>query len=136
MQVPDISIDLNSDTFVPADGQELGARLRAETDLLVQSEVVGYAIVEGGPPPPDVVIYIIYTLAPLAKDIYVNLLSSALWDTVKGAFERQGKADSEATFSVLKVDEEGRILREVTGRTSDPEIIKDLIRQASEEDEA
>ncbi len=132
MQVPDISIDLNSDTFVPADSQELAARLRAETDLRVRSDVAAYAGVEGGPLPPDVVLYVLYTLFPL-RDIYAGMLSSILWDTAKAAFSRQGRGDSEATFSVLKVDEEGRILREVRGQTSDPEIIKELIRQAGEE---
>lgn len=134
MQVPDISIDLNSDTFVLADSQELAEHLRSETDLQVNSDVAAYSGVEGGPLPPDVAIYILYTLAPLA-DVYANVLSSALWDAAKAAFARQGRGDSEATFSVLKVDEEGRILREVRGQTSDSEIIKDLIHQASEEDE-
>jgi hypothetical protein len=32
---------------------------------------------------------------------------------------------------VARVDEQGRVLREVRGRTGDREIIKDLIRQAS-----
>ena len=34
-----------------------------------------------------------------------------------------------------KVDEEGRILKEVSGFTDDPEIIKDMIRRADEEGE-
>jgi hypothetical protein len=136
MQTTGITIDLNSDTFVPADSQELAERLRAETDLLVQSEVAAYATVEGFPLPPDVALYILHTLAPLAAGVYLNVLSSALWDTVKAAFSRQGKDISEVTFSIVKVDEEGQMIHEVSGRTSDPDLIKDLIRRASEEDDA
>ena len=135
LQGADISIDLNSDTFIPADSQELAERLRAETDLRVQIDVTAYASVEGFPLPPDVVLYILYTLTPLVADVYLNVLSSALWDAIKAAFSRQGKVDSDVTFSIVSMGEDGNVLREVRGQTSDPEIIKDLIRQAREDDE-
>ena len=134
-QGADISIDLNSDTFIPADSQELANRLRAETDLRVQSEVAAYAGVEGGPPPPDVVLYILYTLMPIVSDVYLNVLSSALYDAIGAAFSRQGKADSEATFSFVKTNEEGQMLGEVSGRTTDPEMIKELLSRLADEDE-
>jgi len=135
LQGADISIDLNSDTFIPADSQELAERLRAETDLRVQIDVTAYASVEGFPLPPDVALYILYTLTPLVADVYLNVLSSALWDAIKAAFSRQGKVDSDVTFSIVSMGEDGNVLREVRGQTSDPEIIKDLIRQAREDDE-
>jgi hypothetical protein len=107
--------------------------LRAETDLRVQSEVAAFTGVEGGPPPPDVVIWILYTLLPL-RDIYAGMLSSIIWDATKPAFSRQGKEVSEATFSLVKTNEEGHVLGEVSGKTSDPEMIKELIRRMSDED--
>jgi hypothetical protein len=136
LQGADISIDLNVDTFIPADSQELAERLRAETDLRVQSEVVGYTYIEGFPPPPDVVLYFVDTLTPLVVDVYLNVLASAIWDAMKATLSRQGKVGSEATFSAIKRDKDGNILLEVSGQTSDPEIIKDLIRQASEDDKS
>ena len=39
------------------------------------------------------------------------------------------------TLIVRKMDEEGRPLKVVRGRTDDPEIIKDMIRRADEEGE-
>lgn len=130
----DVRIDLNSDTFIPADKDELAEQLRAETGLRIESDVAAYAGVEGGPLPPDVALYILHTLFPLA-DVYANVLASVIVDKVKSAFGRQGKTGTQATFSVMKLDDEGRILREVRGETDDPEIIKDLIRQANEENE-
>ena len=134
LQGADISIDLNSDTFIPADSQELAERLRAETDLRIESTIAAYVSVAGEPPPPDVVIYLLYTIAPLATSVFVNVLSSALWEAMKAAFSRQRKEDSEATFSIVKKDENGQTLRVVSGQTSDREIIEDLIRQALEDD--
>jgi hypothetical protein len=81
-----------------------------------------------------VLIYLLYTIAPLLTDVYLNVLSSALWDAMKAAFLRLRKEDSEATFSIVKMDEKGRTLRTVSGRTDDREIIKDLIRQALKDD--
>ena len=130
---PDVRIDLNSDTFGLADKDEVAERLRAGTDLRVESEVAAYAGVEGGPAPPDLAIYILYTLVPVA-DIYANVLATVLVDAVKTAFSRQGKSASQATYSLLKVDEEGRILRDFRVETDDPELIRDLIRQMSEEE--
>ena len=44
----DVRIDLNSDTFIPADKDELAEQLRNETDLRIESDVAAYAGVEGG----------------------------------------------------------------------------------------
>jgi len=134
LQGADIVIDLNSDTFNWVDSQELEERLRAETDLRIESTIAAYVSVAGEPPPPDVVIYLLYTIAPLATSVFVNVLSSALWEAMKAAFSRQRKEDSEATFSIVKKDENGQTLRVVSGQTSDREIIEDLIRQALEDD--
>jgi hypothetical protein len=134
-ETPEITVYLNVDSFDLSDSQDLGDRLRFELELRVESVVVAGYWQPGIPLPPDVTINILYTLVPLA-DIYASVLANALYDTLRGAASRRGGGDSEATFLVSKVDEEGRILREVRGRTRDPEIIKDLIRQASEDDEA
>jgi hypothetical protein len=134
LQDADLYIGLNSDTFAISDGQELGEQLRAETDLRIKSGTWAAATAPGGAPPPDVLIYLLYTIAPLLTDVYLNVLSSALWDAMSAAFFRQRKEDSEATFSIVKMDDMGRTLRTVRGRTDDREIIKDLIRQALEDD--
>jgi hypothetical protein len=135
LQDADIYIGFNFDTFPLPNGQELGEQLRAETDLRIKSGTWAAATAPGGAPPTDVLIYLLYTVAPLLTDVYLNVLSSALWDTMKAAFLRQQKENSEATFSIVKMDEEGRTLRTVRGRTDDREIIKDLIRQALKDDE-
>ena len=134
LQDADIYIGFNFDTFPLPDGRELGEQLRTETGLRIKSGTWIASTAPGGPPPTDVVIHLLYTVAPLLTDVYLNVLSSALWDVMKAAFSRQGKADSEATIYILKKDEEGRTLRTVSARTSDPEIIKDLFRQALEDD--
>jgi len=131
LQDAEISIGLNSDTFILADSQELAERLHAETDLRVKSHLASYASIEA----PDVVLNIIYTLAPLLTDVYLNVVSSALYDAMKAAFSRQGKPDSEATFYIARRDDVGNVVREVRGQTSDREIIKELIRPANEDDE-
>ena len=131
LQDAEISIGLNSDTFILADSQELAERLHAETDLRVKSHLASYASIEA----PDVVLNIIYTLAPLLTDVYLNVVSSALYDAMKAAFSRQGKPDSEAKFYLARRDDVGNVVREVRGQTSDREIIKELIRQANEDDE-
>jgi hypothetical protein len=130
----DIYIGFNFDTFPLPDGQELGEQLRAETDLRIKSGTWIASTAPGGAPPTDVLIYLLYTVAPLLTDVYLNVLSSALWDTMKATFLRQRKENSEATFSIVKMDEKGRTLRTVRGRTDDREVIKDLIRQALEDD--
>jgi hypothetical protein len=123
----DVRIDLNSDTFIPADKDELAEQLSTETDLRIESDVAAYAGIEGGPLPPDVAIYILYTLVPVA-DIYANVLASAIWDRVRSAFVRQGKDPSGVTFSMVEMDDDGNLRREIRGETADPEAIKELIR--------
>lgn len=130
----DITVDLISGVFVTDDGQELAERLRAETDLRVESGLFDYYS-EGDPFPPEVILGILYTLFPL-KEIYANVLSSMLWDKARAAHTRLQGGRSEASFVVRKLDEEGRTLKEVRGVTSDPEIIKDMIRRADEEGES
>jgi hypothetical protein len=135
LQDADISVGLNIDTFTPPDNQDLRERLRAETELRIDSHIFAAYTAPGGTPSPDLAIYLLYTIAPLLTDVYLNVLSSALYDAAKAAFARQGNADSEATFYISTMDDDGNVLREVRGKTSDREIIKDLIRQASERDE-
>jgi hypothetical protein len=134
LQDADIYIGLNIDTFALPDGQELGERLRAETDLRIKSGTWAASTASGGGPQPDVLIYLLYTVAPLLTDVYLNVLSSALYDVMRAALSRRGEADSEAKFFIATMDDDGNVLREVRGETSDREIIKDLIRRASEDD--
>ena len=124
----DIKIDLNSDTFTPADKDELVEQLRTETDLRIESDVAAYAGVEGGPLPPDVALYFLHTLIPVA-DMYANVLASVIWDRVKSALARQGKDESGVTFSLVETDDDGSIRRELSGETRNSEAIKELIRQ-------
>lgn len=130
----DIRIDLNSDTFIPADKDELTEQLSTETDLRIESDVAAYAGVEGGPPPPDVMLYILHSLIPVA-DIYANVLASAIWDRVKAALLRQGRDEPGVTFNLVETDEDGNIRRELRGETRDPEAIKELIRQFGKDQE-
>jgi hypothetical protein len=132
-QDADIIVDLRSGLFVTEDSQELAKRLRAETALRVESGLFSYYS-EGDPFPPEVIVGILNTLFPL-QDIYAGVLSSMLWDKARAALARRQGGRSEASFMVRKVDEDGRILKQVRGRTSDPEIIKDMIRRADEEGE-
>ena len=60
------------------------------------------------------------------------MLASILWDAVKAALSRQGRGKAEAKFLVATINEEGRVVHVVSGSTSDPEFIKDLVRRASE----
>jgi hypothetical protein len=129
-ETPQVEIDLNSDLFSPSDSEALMERLRSESDLRVRSDVAAYATVDGSLP-PDVILNVLYTVVPVA-DLYAGILASALWDAAKGALKRQNRADSEVSFSVVKRDANGRILGEVSGRTSDPDTIKQLIRQVGE----
>jgi hypothetical protein len=133
LQNVDVSIGLNIDTFTLTDSQVLEEYLRAETDLRIESHNFAADPAPGGTLPSDVVIHL-YTLA-LFRAVYLNVLSSALYDVIKAALSRQGKADSEATFYIAMLDEDENVLREVRGHTSDREIIKELVRQTSEGDE-
>lgn len=130
----DIRIDLNSDTFIPADKDELAEQLTTETDLRIESDVAAYSGVIGEPPPADVVVYILHTLIPVA-DIYANVLASAIWDRVKAALARQGKDESGVTFHLVETDEDGSIRRELRGETRDSEAIRELIRQFGKDQE-
>lgn len=130
----DVRIDLNSDTFIPADKDELAEQLSTETDLRIESDVAAYGGIEGGPLPPDVAIYILHTLIPVA-DVYANVLASAIWDRVKAALVRQGKDDSGVTFSLVETDDDGNMRRELRGETRDPEAIRELIRQFGKDQE-
>jgi hypothetical protein len=130
MQAPDIGIQLNSGLYGRADSKELAEQLRVDTGLRVESDIFD-SYHEGHPFPPEVIVSILYTLFPL-RDIYANILSSVRWEAAKTANNRIGRDFLWVVFVVRKIDEEGQILKVVGGRTTDPENIKDLIRQADE----
>ena len=125
----DITIDLNSGVFVTEDSRELAESLRAETGLRVESGLFDYYS-EGDPFPPEVILAIVYTLFPL-REIYANMLTEILLDKARAARARIPGMRSGVVFLVRKVD--GRRIKDVRGYTTDPEIIKELIRLAGEE---
>jgi hypothetical protein len=127
----DITIDLNSGVFVTEDSRELAESLRAETGLRVESGLFDYYS-EGDPFPPEVILAIVYTLFPL-REIYANMLTEILLDKARAARARIPGMRSGVVFLVRKVDEDGRRIKDVRGYTTDPEIIKELIRLAGEE---
>jgi len=124
----DISIGLNIDTFTPPDNRDLEEHLRAESELRIESHIFAASTAPGGTPPPDMVISILYTLIPVA-DIYANVLASAIWDLARSAHARQGKDDSEVTFSLVERDDDGNVRRQIRGATRNPEAIEALISQ-------
>lgn len=130
----DVRIDLNSDTFEPADKDELAEQLRDEIDLRIESDVAAYSGVAGEPPPADVIVYILHALIPVA-DIYANVLASAIWDRVQSALARQSRDESGVTFHLVETDEDGSIRRELRGETRDLEAIRELIRQFGKDQE-
>lgn len=121
-------IDLNSDTFEPADKDDLADQLRDETDSRIESDVAACSGVIGEPPPAGVAVYILHTLVPVA-DLYADVLAPAIWDRANAALARQGKDDSGATFHLVETADDGSIRRELRGETQNPEAIKELIRQ-------
>ena len=127
----DITVDLNSGVFVAEDSRELVEGLRAGTDLRVESGLFDYYS-EGDPFPPEVILAILYTLFPV-KEIYANVLSEVLLDKARAARARIPGMRSGVVFVVRRVDDDGRKIRDVRGYTTDPEIIKHLIRLAGEE---
>ena len=127
----DITIDLNSGVFVTEDSRELAESLRAETGLRVESGLFDYYS-EGDPFPPEVILAIVYTLFPL-REIYANMLTEILVDKARATRGRIPGMRSGVVFLVRKVDEDGRRIKDVRGYTTDPEIIKELIRLAGEE---
>lgn len=132
-QPPDVRIDLNSDTFVFEDEDILNERLRAETDLRVESEVAAYAGIAGEPPPADVVIYVLHTLIPIA-DVYANVLASAIWDRIKAALARRDRDEPTApSVTVVEVEEDGSFRRELRIEGQDPETIREAMRQFGED---
>ena len=85
---------------------------------------------EGDPFPPEVILAIVYTLFPL-REIYANMLTEILLDKARATRARIPGMRSGVVFLVRKVD--GRRIKDVRGYTTDPEIIKELIRLAGEE---
>lgn len=125
-----ITIDLLSGLYDAEDSQELQERLRSETNLRVDGGLFTFYS-EGSPVIPDVVVQILYTLFPL-QDVYTNLLAAMIWDKVKAVSTGIRRGGTKVSFVFEKVDEDGRSLKRVMGQTDNPELIKDMIRRASE----
>lgn len=127
---PEITIDLNSDTFVLSDSENIREQLRSQVELRVQSEISAYGTVDGGII-PDVFIQVVQDVLPLTQ-IYINILSSALYDLLTAARSRQGRGGSEGVFEAWATDSHGEPTIRARVVTDDPEIIKDLFRQVNE----
>jgi len=132
----DIFIALNIDAFDLKDSRALEDRLRAETDLRIESSRLAASTAPGETPPPDVTIYLLETVAPIVKDVIVGLLAAALWDVTKDASSRRGREDLETTLAIVEKDERSQTLRGEDGKVSDSETIEELISEALEDDEA
>ncbi len=74
------------------------------------------------------VLYILHKLIPVA-DIYANLRAPAIWEQVQSALARRGQGESAVTFSMVELNDDGNIRREIRGETRNEEAIKELIRQ-------
>lgn len=127
--VSTIAVELNSDSFALPDSKEINERLG--TQLQVESYMFSDVIVEGGLPSPDVILQIIASSLPLA-DIYVNLVSSALYDVLMTARLRQGKRGSKGIFAITARNEDGQITHSARVETDDPKLIEQLMREANE----
>ena len=132
----EVQVFLKSNLFSSEDKDAIAERLRTETNLQADSNVVFYPARAGFFPleflTPDVAIYILHTLFPLAN-IYADVLASAIWDQVKASFARDEDWDEDepgyTSFHLVEVDDDGNTRRELRGETRDPEAIKELIRQ-------
>ena len=128
---PEITVNLNSDTFALSDSDNIRDQLQPQIGVRVQSEVVAYATVGGDLPPPDVFLQIVQDVLPLSQ-IYINIISSALYDLLTAAHSRQGRGDSEGVFEAWATDSNGNPTARARIVTDDPEVIKDLFRQINE----
>ncbi len=72
------------------------------------------------------------SMLPLA-DIYVGLLSSAIYDLLKTFATNTGEPETEAILEISIVDEDGNETRTFTGKTTDPEIAERWLRTLNEE---
>ena len=102
----DINILLEGSLFTEDDGQALEERLQPH--LRVESSIVLYSV-PAGELPPDVVLQIRYFVLPLTS-ILMNLVSQALYDTIKARFLALRTADLDVTVEVEAVDENEDVL--------------------------
>jgi hypothetical protein len=130
----DIIVRFNGDLFTWSDSEVLRERL--EPHFRVENEIFLTTYPAGEVPPPDVIVQILASLLPLA-DIYINLVSSALYDALKAVVARKGRWYGKwywrrylkVTFEIQAIDENGRITHKVRGRTNDRDFIMELVRQ-------
>lgn len=131
-ETTDVAIELNSDSFIVADSKVVSRRIQAESELNVRSYMYSAAVIEGGPLAADIVLQVAASALPLA-DVYVNLISSAIYDLLKTARLRQGRGEnSEGIFQVVAGDDIGNITHTARVQTSDPELIKQLMQDAND----
>lgn len=128
---PEIAIDLNSESlFTLADSGRIEKQLQQQIDLRVKSQVFAAVTVDGGIP-PDVFIQVVQSALPLSQ-IVINIVSSALYDLLKAAPQKEEEGVSQGIFETWATDSNGEPTARARVETNDPEVIKDLFRQINE----
>ena len=128
---PEITVNLNSDTFALSDSDNIRDQLQPQIGVRVQSEVVAYATVGGDLPPPDVFLQIVQDVLPLSQ-IYINIISPALYDLLTATHSRQGRGASEGVFEAWATDSNGNRTARARVVTDDRGGMKDLFAQLNE----
>lgn len=126
---PSIEVLLEGNTFTERDAEKVAARLGPEFDAHVGR--VAYSPLPGGPP-PDVALELLASTLPLAS-IYVNLLSSAIYDLLKAFATNTGKPETEAMLTITVMVDDGNEVRNFTGKTTDPEIAERWLQTLNDE---
>jgi len=115
---------LEASAFTEHDAEEVVSRLEPEFDA--HAGLVVYSPPAGGYP-PDVAVELLASTLPLAS-IYVNVLSSAIYDLLKTFATNTGESETEATLQLSILDEDGNEARTFTGKTTDPDIAERWLR--------
>lgn len=126
---PAVTVLLDGGTFTQLDADAVQSR--SEPEFSLNAHVVAYSVPPGGYP-PDVAVELMVSMLPLA-DIYVGLLSSAIYDLLKTFATNTGEPETEAILQISILDEDGNEARTFTGKTTDPEIAERWLRILSEE---
>lgn len=83
------------------------------------------------PVEPHVIVEVMGAVLPLA-DIYVGVISAALYDAVRSALPGARRENTDVRFEVLLKDGDGRTVGYAEGRTSAEEVVKELLRRGGD----
>jgi hypothetical protein len=126
---PTVTLLLEASAFTQHDAEAVQSRL--EPEIRVDAGLVAYSPPAGGYP-PDVAVQLIASSLPLAE-IYVGLLSAAIYDLIKTFATNTGEPETEATLELTMLDDDGNEARTFTGKTTDPEIAERWLRTLNDE---